>query len=52
MSEIWVRKDRKVKMIVKDLGELFLGMSGGPGERKRAVFECSEYVGVISIFPL
>jgi hypothetical protein len=29
MSEIWVRKDRKVKMIVKGLGELFIPDIGG-----------------------
>ena len=37
-------------MIDKDLGELFLGDSGGFRESKMAEIERSEYVGVISIF--
>lgn len=50
MSEFWVRKDRKVIRIDKELGDLFLGVFTTFTECKKALPGCSEYVGVISIF--
>jgi hypothetical protein len=50
MSDFWVRKDRKVYMIDKDLQELFYGDRAALPERKMAPIVSSEYVTVISIF--